>query len=350
MMETNIMIGDRIIGQNSPCYIIAEMSANHGQNIDRAIEIIHMAKKSGADCVKVQTYTADTITMNSDKEYFKVNNGIWEGKKLYNLYHEAHMPWEWQKVLKEEAEKIGLDFLATPFDKSAVDFLEGLDVKFYKIASQEVVDIPLIKYIASKGKPIILSTGMAYLGEIEYAVNTIRAQGNNKICLLKCSSTYPAIEDDMNLNTLPNLQDTFNCVIGLSDHTMGSVSAIAAVALGAKVIEKHICVSRKIETADSQFSMEPHEFSKMIEDIRQTEIALGKISYQLSEREKASKRYRKSIFVVKDIKKDECFTEENIKVIRPSHGLEPLYYDQIIGKRASSDIEPGTPLAWELIS
>ena len=348
-MNQIIKIKNRVIGGNNPCYIIAEMSANHAGDFNRAIEIIHSAKESGADCIKIQTYTADTMTIDSDKEYFQIKQGTWKGENLYNLYKKACTPWEWQAQLKEEAEKLDLDFLSTPYDKTAVDFLEKLGVYFYKIASFEITDIPLIKYIASRNKPIIMSTGMASLEEIEEAVNAVKSQNNNDLCFLKCSSTYPAIPDDMNLKTMKHLEETFGVVVGLSDHSLGSVSAITAVAMGAKVIEKHFCISRKIENPDSSFSMEPEEFKKMVEDIRAAERAIGKINYEISEKEKINKNFRRSIFVVKDIKKGETFTENNIRVIRPVYGLPPKYFEEILGRKASKDIEGGTPFEWNMI-
>jgi len=348
-MNKTINVGLKQIGLDKPTYIIAEMSANHAGSFNRAIEVIHAAKESGADCIKIQTYTPDTMTIDSHKEYFQVKEGTWGGENLYNLYKKAYTPWEWQADLKKEAEKIGLDFLSTPFDKTSVDFLEQLDVNFYKVASFEVTDIPLLKYIASKGKPIIMSTGNATLGEIEEAVKVIKEQGNNNLCLLKCSSSYPAISDDMNLKTMKHLQDTFDVVVGLSDHSMGSVGAVCAVALGAKIIEKHFCISREIENPDSSFSMEPHEFKQMVKDIRNAERSIGKISYERSERESKNLKFRRSIFVTKDIKEGELFTEENIRVIRPGYGLEPKYYEEILGKKASKDLEIGTPLKWDLI-
>ncbi|AEV70516.1 pseudaminic acid synthase [Acetivibrio clariflavus] len=344
-----VELNGKIINKNSPCYIIAEMSANHAGSIDRAIEIIHAAKECGADCIKIQTYTPDTMTIDSDKEYFRINAGTWKGENYYGLYKKAFTPWEWQGRLKEEAEKIGIDFLSTPFDKTAVDFLEDLGLKFYKISSFELIDIPLLRYVASKGKPIILSTGLATFEEIEEAVKTIFSEGNEKLCLLKCSSAYPAVPDDMNLMTIKYLEESFGVPVGLSDHSMGSISAVTAVALGAKIIEKHFCISREIENPDSSFSMEPQEFKKMVEEIRTAEKAIGTVSFELSEREKISRMSRRSIFVVKDIKEGDVFTEENIRVIRPSHGLAPKYYDDILGKKASKDIERGTPLEWDMV-
>ncbi|MBP2662831.1 MAG: pseI1 [Firmicutes bacterium] len=348
-MKEPLIIGSHKVGEGYPCYLIAEMSANHAGDVDRAIKIIQAAKKSGADCIKIQTYTPDTLTIDCDKEYFQISKGTWNGENLYTLYQKAYTPWEWQERLKAEAEKVGLDFLSTPFDKTAVDFLESIGVDFYKIASFELVDIPLIKYIASKQKPIIMSTGMGTLGEIEEAVNTVLAQGNKKLCLLKCSSAYPAVPDDMNLRTIQNLKNTFNVAVGLSDHSLGVIGAVTAVAMGANVIEKHFCISREIENPDAFFSMEPQEFKNMVEDIRTAEKAMGKVSYHLSEREKNSRLLRKSIFVVKAVKKGEVFTEKNLRVIRPGYGLEPKRYEEILGKTATQDIEEGTPLGWGLI-
>ncbi|MCT4631830.1 MAG: pseudaminic acid synthase [Firmicutes bacterium] len=344
-----IVLKNRKIGGDNPCYIIAEMSANHGGDYDRAIEIIHKAKEAGADCIKLQTYTADTITLNSKKDYFKLNGGLWDGKYLYELYDSAFTPWEWHEGLKIEAEKLGLDFLSTPFDPTAVDFLDELGVEFYKIASFECVDIPLIKKIASKNKPIIMSTGLASLGEIEEAVEAIRNEGNNQLVVLKCSSAYPAIPDDMNIKTMCAIKDTFNVIPGLSDHTMGSISCIAAVALGAKVLEKHICLDRSIETADSVFSMEPDEFKKLVDDVRACERALGKVSFERSEKEKLSLSSRKSIFISKDIRKGEVFTEENIRCVRPGTGLSTRHYYDVLGKKATTNIEFGEPLKWNMI-
>lgn len=347
-MNKVVKIKDRLIGEGQPAYIIAEMSANHAGDINRAIEIIHAAKESGADCIKIQTYTPDTITIDCDNEYFSIKEGTWKGENLYKLYGKAYTPWEWQGRLKEEAEKIGLHFFSTPFDKTAVDFLESIGIDFYKIASFELVDIPLIKYVASKGKPILMSTGMASLGEIEEAVSTVKSQENYNLCLLRCSSAYPAIPHDMNLKTIKHMEETFGVPVGLSDHSMGSIGAVTAVAVGAKIIEKHFCISRKIENPDSSFSMEPDEFKKMVEEIRTVERALGEINYETSASEKESKKFRKSIFVVKDIKEGEILTEESIRVIRPGFGLEPKYYEQVIGKRALKDISKGTPLSWNM--
>lgn len=335
--------------ENKKTYIIAEMSANHAGSIDRAKEIIHVAKEAGADCIKIQTYTADTLTLDCDNQYFHIDNGTWKGDTLYNLYKKAYTPWEWQEELKKEADKIGIDFLSTPFDSTSVDFLESIGLEFYKIASFELVDIPLIKYVASKGKPIIMSTGMGTLGEIEEAVNTIKSQGNFQVYLLKCSSSYPAISENMNLNTMVNMGQTFGVPVGLSDHSMGDIGAITAVAMGASIIEKHFCLSRKIENPDSSFSMEPDEFKKMVDNIRTVEMAKGTVKYGPSEEEEYNVGFRKSIFVTKEIEVGEVFSKENIKVVRPGYGLKPKYYDEVIGKHSSRKIEKGMPLEWNMI-
>jgi len=339
-------IKDREIGVGFPCYIIAEMSSNHAGSLDRAIEIIQEAKRSGADCIKLQTYTADTMTILSDKEYFKIKAGTWKGENLYTLYKKAQTPWEWQGRLKEEAEKIGLDFFSTPYDRTSVDFLEELGVEFYKISSFELLDVPLIKYVASKKKPIIMSTGMATFGEIEQSVKTIRDCGLEEIALLRCSSAYPAVLEDMNLRTIMHLGNAFGVPVGFSDHSIGSIAAVTAVALGAKIIEKHICLSREIKSPDSLFSAEPLEFKQMVKDIRNVEKAVGEVSYEISELERINKNFRKSIFIVKDIKSGEAFSKENIRVIRPGNGISPQFYQEIMGKKAVLDISSGMPLSW----
>lgn len=333
---------------NEKVYVIAEMSGNHAGSKDRAFEILHAAKESGADCIKIQTYTPDTMTIDCNNEYFNIYGGTWDGENLYKLYQKAYTPWEWQADLKAEAERIGLDFLSTAFDFSSVDFLESINLDFYKIASFELTDIPLLKYVASKNKPIILSTGMASLEEIEMAVKAIKEAGSSELVLLKCSSDYPAVTDEMNLRTMVDINKQFNVPVGLSDHSMGSVGVIAAVAMGARVIEKHFCVSRKVENPDSSFSLEPHEFKKMVEDIRSAELAMGKVKYGPSEREIANLKFRRSIFCVKDIKVGETVTSENVRVIRPSFGLAPVHIDEVIGKKAKADIKFGTPISWEL--
>ena len=343
-MSKTIKIKDRIIGDGYPAYIIAEMSANHAGDINLAKQIIHKAKECGADCIKIQTYTADTLTIDCDNEYFAITDGTWAGENLYDLYSRAYTPWEWQAELKAEAESIGLDFFSTPFDRTSVDFLEEIGVEFYKIASFELVDIPLISYAASKGKPMIISTGMGSFEEIAEAVAAVRNAGNENLALLKCSSAYPAVPDDMNLRTMQDMAESFDVPVGLSDHSLGSIGAVTAVALGACIIEKHFCLSREIENADASFSMEPAEFKQMVDDIRTAERAKGVVSYACSEKEAGSLVFRRSIFVVKDIMEGEVFTDENIRCIRPGYGMKPKYYSDVIGKTASCSLARGTPL------
>lgn len=341
--------GKTRIGAGQPAYLIAEMSANHAGSLAQAKEIVHAAKESGADCIKIQTYTPDTITIDCQNEYFRIQSGIWAGESLYRLYGKAYMPWEWQPQLKEEAKKVGIDFFSTPFDRTAVDFLEETGVEFYKIASFELVDLPLIAYVAAKGKPIILSTGMASLCEIAEAVQTIHRQGNQQLVLLRCASAYPAITDEMNLKTMQHMASVFQLPVGLSDHSLGSVAAVTAVALGAKVIEKHFCLSREAGGEDASFSMEPKEFAAMVTDIRQAERAIGKVCYGVSRQEAENRQFRRSIFSVKAIKKGEKLTEDNVRVIRPGDGLAPKYYTQVLGQSALRDIPLGTPIHFEMI-
>lgn len=342
-------IKDREIGKGYPAYIIAEMSANHAGSLDHAKEIIHAAKEAGADCIKIQTYTPDTMTIDCANQYFHISDGTWNGENLYQLYTKAYTPWEWHRELKDEAERIGLDFFSTPFDKSSVDFLEELGLEFYKIASFELVDIPLLEYVASKGKPIILSTGMGTLSEIDEAVRAIRRQGNHEFALLRCASAYPAITDNMNLKTIQNMEELFGVPVGLSDHSMGSVGAVTAIALGAKLIEKHFCLDRSIENPDSSFSMNPTEFKQMVADIRQAEKAIGGVAYGPVKQEESNLPFRRSIFCVRDIEKGEILSEDNIRIIRPGYGLAPKFYPDILGQAALMDIKRGTPLEFEMI-
>lgn len=326
-------------------YIIAEMSANHAGSLENAKEIIYAAKEAGADCIKLQTYTADTITIDCDNKYFYIGNGTWEGENLYSLYRKSYTPWEWQPVLKELADKIGIDIFSTPFDKTSVDFLEETGMEFYKIASFELVDIPLIEYVAQKKKPIVMSTGMGSLEEITEAVEVVKKYGC-WLALLKCSSAYPAVTDGMDLNTMLDIKKRFGCTVGLSDHSMGS---LGAVAMGASVIEKHFCLDRKVKNPDSVFSMEPVEFKKMVQDVRAVEKAKGKVYYGSSEQEKDNVVFRKSIFAVKDIHAGEVFTDENIRVIRPGYGMLPKYYKGLLGKVATANISRGTPLDFHMV-
>lgn len=326
----------------SNLYIIAEISANHNNDLDLALRTIDAIAESGADAVKVQTYTADSLTLDLESEMFMTRKGsLWEGRKLYDLYTEASLPYEWHPILKEHTEKLGMEFFSSPFDFEAVDFLESLDVTKYKIASFEITDIPLIKYTASKGKPMIISTGVASLSDIELAVNTCRKVGNNDITLLKCTSEYPATPDLANLITIPNLRDTFNVKVGVSDHTMGSTVPIVAVTLGASVVEKHFILDRALGGPDSAFSMDPKEFSEMVKACRDAELSVGKVTYEVSE---ANKRRRRSLFVVEDIKEGEEFTKKNIRSIRPGIGLAPAYLSEVLGKKASRNLKKGEPL------
>lgn len=348
-MLKEVSINNRLVGDGHPAYIIAEMSGNHAGSMDRALEIIHAAKESGADCIKIQTYTPDTLTIDCHNKYFDVKNGTWEGENLYSLYGKAYTPWEWQPRLFEEAKKVGIDFLSTPFDKTSVDFLEDMGLSFYKIASFEMIDLPLISYIASKGKPIILSTGMGTLEEMKEAVETVKAAGNDQLILLKCASAYPAISDDMHLATIADMKRRFDIPVGLSDHSMGFLGATTAVALGANVIEKHFCMGREIENPDASFSMTPDEFKLMVANIREAEKAIGVPTYGISKGEEASMVFRRSVFAVKDIKKGETFTDENTRIIRPGYGMKPKYMHLLVGNKADSDIDRGTPLDFSYI-
>lgn len=342
-------INKRKIGFGERVYIIAEMSANHNQDIKQAIELVHAAKEAGADAIKLQTYTPDTLTMRSDQEYFRKTSGLWQGYTLYDLYSEAYMPWDWQPKLKIVANELGLDFFSTPFDDSAVNFLEEMGAPAYKIASFEIVDLPLVRRVAQTGKPIIMSTGMATLAEIDEAVQAIREEGNKQLALLKCTSAYPAPPEEMNLRTIPHLAAAFDVPVGLSDHTLGIAVPAAAVALGAVIIEKHFTLSRSIPGPDSAFSLEPNELKGMVEAVRAVEKALGAISYDVTEREAASRTSRRSLFVVQDMRAGETFTRENVRSIRPGYGLHTRYLPEVLGRRASRPIPAGTPLAWGLI-
>ncbi len=330
-------------------YIIAEMSANHCGDIKLAKEIIKTAKEIGADAVKVQTYTADTLTIDCDRSEFKISNpnSLWYGETLYALYQKAHTPWEWQKELKEYADRIGIELFSSPFDTTAVDFLETLNVNYYKIASFEAIDIPLIEYTASKGKPMIISTGICSKEEIHEAVDACRKAGNNDITHLKCTSSYPAQLEDMNILTIHDMIQEFGVRVGLSDHSMNIEPVVAAVALGAKVIEKHFTLDRALGGADAGFSLNTQEFKEMVQAVRNTEKVLGKISYEVNPTERKGAR---SLYAVKDIKRGETFTEENIRSIRPSDGLHPRYYKEILGKKAKQDIKFGTPLSFAHIN
>ena len=334
---------------NQNVFIIAEVSANHGQDFARAVAMIKKAKECGADAVKFQAYTPDTLTINVDNKHFRIKHPKWGGQTLYELYKKAYTPWKWFKKLKKVADDSGILFFATAFDRTSVDFLEELNVQVHKISSFEIVDLPLIEYAAKTKKPLILSTGMATISEIQEAVDTAREAGAKDITLLKCVSSYPAKAEEMNLRTIPHMRKRFGCSVGLSDHSLGIGAAVCAAALGASVIEKHFTLSRKIETPDSFFSIEPQELKELVENIKIAEKALGKVHYKPTEDEKKSRVFRRSLFVVKDVKKGQVFSSENVKSIRPSYGLKPKYISAILGKKAKRDIKKGTPLSWDLI-
>ena len=350
-MNTFISIKNKKIGNNYSTFIIAEMSTNHLQKFDNAVKIIKAAKETGVDAIKLQTYTPDTMTIDCDNEYFQIKQGtLWDGQTLYELYKKAYTPWEWQPKLKKITEEEGLVFFSSAFDKTAVDFLEEINVPAYKIASFEITDISLIEYAASKGKPVIISTGIATLSDIEEAVNACKRMGNEQIALLKCVSAYPTPLEDVNLRTIPNLAETFKTVVGLSDHSLSISVPIASVALGSSIIEKHLTLDRKLGGPDAAFSLEPAEFKAMVKSVREVEKALGEVSYNLTEKMKKSREFSRSLFVVKDIKAGATFTEENIRSIRPGYGLPPKYYDVVLGKKVKTDIKKGSPLTWELIN
>ena len=349
-MNKSIEIGGHVIGMDSPTFVIAEMSANHLMDYDRAIAIMRAAKDAGADAIKIQTYTPDTITLNCDDPCFQITQGtIWDGTTLYKLYQTAYTPWEWQPKLKEAAESMGLVFFSSPFDLSSIDFLEELNVPVYKVASFEMNDIPFIRKIARTGKPVIMSTGVSYLADIELALRTCKEEGNENVILLKCCSAYPSPYEDINLRTIPSMEETFDCITGLSDHTMGFAVAGAAVAVGAKVVEKHLTLSRADGGADAAFSMEPEEFRQMVEHIRIIEKALGKVTYELTPKQKASRDHARSLFVAQDMKAGDVFTPQNLRSVRPSCGLHTKYYEELLGKKISRDAKSGTPRSWDLV-
>jgi len=345
-------IGSRKIGGDAPCFIIAELSANHGGDINIAIETIRKAKQTGADAIKLQTFTPDTITLDSKRPEFLINHGtIWDGRYLYDLYKETYLPWDWHKKLFKTAEEEGLICFSSPFDLTAVDFLESLETPAYKIASPEIRDISLIEKCGKTGKPIIISTGIATIADIELAINTCRNVGNNKIILLKCTTSYPAPIKDANLKTMNNFAETFQVIPGLSDHTLGTIVPTVSVALGAKVIEKHFILNKSIGGADSAFSLDVEEFTEMVKSVRDAEKAVGKISYNIGSNAKdLSKIASRSLFIVKDVKEGDLVSQDNIKSIRPGNGIHPKHYNEVIGKKFLTNLERGTPLSWNLIT
>ena len=350
MQPPTITIAGRKIGPGYPTYVIAEMSGNHNQSFEQAVKIVRAAKDAGADAIKLQTYTADTITLDSDLPCFRVVEGtLWSGQTLYKLYQEAYTPWDWQPKLKSVADEFDLHCFSSPFDATAVDFLEAMDVPAYKVASFELVDLPLIEKMARTGKPIIMSIGAATVGEIDDAVRAARQAGAAGLALLKCTSAYPAPPQEMNLRTIPHLAEMFAVPAGLSDHSMGIAVPVAAVALGACIIEKHLTIDRGDGGPDSAFSLEPHEFRAMVDEIRVAEQALGGVRYEVTEREAVARVYRRSLFVVKDIRQGETFTADIVRSVRPADGLPPKYLRQVLGRKATRDIVAGSPLAWEMI-
>jgi N-acetylneuraminate synthase len=348
---TGIAIAGRRIAADAPTYIIAELSGNHGQRLNDAIALVHAAADAGADAVKLQTYTADTITLKCANEHFRIAGGtLWDGRTLHDLYGEAHTPWDWHPRLFAEATARGLTCFSTPFDATAVEFLAGLGVPAWKIASFEIVDLPLIRRVAATGLPVIMSTGMATLAEIDEAVAAARGAGCRELCLLKCTSAYPAPAADMHLATIPHLASAFAVVAGLSDHTLGTAVPVAAVALGARVIEKHLCLSRSIPGPDSAFSLEPAEFRQMVEAVRTVEQAIGGVRYAPGSKEAASRIFRRSLFVSADVKAGDAVTPANVRSVRPGNGLPCRHYEEILGRRFTRDATLGTPLAWDMLS
>jgi N-acetylneuraminate synthase len=350
-MKASFDIDGRRVGPGCPTYVIAELSANHRQDLDQALALVRAAAGAGADAVKLQTYTADTLTIRSDRPEFRIGGGtLWDGRTLHDLYGEAYTPWDWHRPLQAAAHDQGLGFFSTAFDPTAVAFLEQLQVPVHKVASFELVDLPLIEALARTGKPLILSTGMASLAEITEAVEAARRAGNSQLALLKCTSAYPAPVEEMNLRTIPHLAERFGVPAGLSDHTLGIAVPVVAVSLGACIVEKHLTLSRAVPGPDAAFSLEPHEFRAMVEAIRTAEQALGSVRYGGGDQERRSQVFRRSLFVVRAVRAGEVFTTDNVRSIRPGHGLPPKYLDTVLGQRATRDLEAGTPLQWEFVA
>lgn len=348
---TSFKIEKHLIGANSPPFVIAEMSGNHNQSLERALAIVEAAAAAGAHALKIQTYTADTMTLDCTEDDFFISDpdSLWQGKSLYALYQEAHTPWEWHRPIFDRAKELGMIAFSTPFDETAVDFLESLNVPCYKIASFENTDLPLIRKVASTGKPMIISTGMATVGELDDAIRTARSAGCRHLILLKCTSTYPASPENTNLRTIPHLRDLFGCEVGLSDHTMGIGASVAAIALGATVIEKHFTLARADGGVDSDFSIEPSEMHSLVEETKRAWQALGRISYDSSSAEEKSKVFRRSIYACADIATGETLTRGNIRIIRPGYGLAPKFLDRCLGRQARNAIKKGTPIGWDIL-
>lgn len=348
-MRKEIVIDHHIINEGSPTYIIAEMSANHLMSFERAKEIIYRLKDSGANAVKLQTYTADTITIDCDRPEFQIHGGLWDGETLYSLYQKAYTPWEWQEDLLQYSNSLGLSCFSSPFDLTAVDFMNQIGMPAFKVASYEINDIPMLQKIAGSGKPILISTGTAYLEDMERALQICKAEGNEDVILLKCTSAYPSPYEDMNIKTIPLMKRTFDCIVGLSDHTLGSEVALGGVALGAKVLEKHVTIKREDGGPDAGFSMEIEEFADMVHQIRNLEKALGKATFELTDKQEEERADMRSLYVVKDTKQGEPLTTDNIRSIRPANGMHTKYYNEALGKKARRDLRKGTPLSWEMI-
>lgn len=338
-------IGNFLLNENSSVFIIAELSANHNGSIETAIETIRAAKRAGANCIKLQTYTSDTMTIDSDKDDFVIKGTIWDGKNLHRLYQEAYTPWEWHEQLFSVAKEEGIECFSSPFDNTAVDFLEKLNTPAYKIASFEITDIPLIEYVASKGKPVIISTGIAELEDIELAIDACKRVGNEDIALLKCTSSYPAPLNEANLIMIKDFADRFGVLSGLSDHTMGAVAPLVATVMGAKIIEKHFILDRAIGGPDASFSMNENEFTEMVNTIRDTESAIGEVNYLLTENQKKGRDFSRSLYVIKDVNPGDFVTQDNIKSIRPGFGLHPKYFKSLIGKSFSKNVSKGSRLS-----
>lgn len=352
-MKKQFQLGKRRIGKDSPCFCVAEMSGNHLKDYGRAVEIIHAAKEAGADAVKLQTYTADSLSIDCDNEYFQTHGGLWDGMTEYELYEVASTPWDWQPKLKELAESLGMECFSSPFDALSVDFMRECNMPAYKVASYEITDIPLITQIAAQHKPVILATGVATAEDIERALQVCRDEGNEEVMLLKCVSAYPTPYEECNLAMIPTLAQTYDCLVGLSDHTMGSVVPVGAVAYGIKMVEKHLTLRRSDGGPDGAFSMEPEEFKEMVDNIRILEKAMGESEYRLTPRQEKERHGSRSLFVVRDVRAGEIFTSQNVRSIRSSAdsecGLHTMHYEEVLGQKATRDISRGTPLSWEMI-
>ena len=350
-MPKNMKIKNTIVGDDAPVFIVAELSANHNKSIRVALDTVRAARDSGADAIKLQHYKPDTVTIDCDNEYFQITQGTpWDGTTLYKLYENAYMPWEWTEAIMKTADECGLVCFSSPFDTTAVDFLENLDVPAYKIASYEITDVPLLEYVAAKNKPVIISMGIADVNDITEALDACRRMNNYDIALLKCTSSYPAPLEEINLNTIPDIRERFGIIAGISDHTMGISIPIASVALGAKIVEKHFILDRSLGGPDSSFSAEPKEFLDMTKAIRDVEKALGTVTYELSEKGRKSREHSRSLFVIMDLEKGDTITGENVKSIRPGFGLHPKYLKTVLGKRVNRKISKGTPLTWEILA